>query len=158
MPRFAILALAVVFASCDAVSIGEAQRQFELAAIGLPSGYTRTDADGDVISRDEADWNVSPLYQSSFTLTFPPYPNAASFTQNVQFAGTYSAGGAGLVPYRINPRGDLVRILGITGSTDGTAPLFSFPAGQLGEAGLHRVVLTDNLGRFVTYGDIQVIP
>lgn len=156
--RLASVLALLTFVSCDAVSIGEAQRQFELDAISTPSGYTQTDAQGRVISRDVDDWRPSPLYQSSFNLTFVPYPNPASATQNVQFAATFSGGGNGLVPYRLDSRGDLVLIQGVTGTTDGSAPLFSFPAGQLGATGLHRVVLTDPLGRFVTYGDIQVIP
>ncbi|MEM6327163.1 MAG: hypothetical protein AAF791_08595 [Bacteroidota bacterium] len=157
MSRLALVAFALLFASCDAVSVGEAQRQFEFVAIGTPDGYTNTDAQGRVLTRDTADWQTAPLFLSSFTLTFPPYPNPASPTQSVQFAGVYSAGGTGLVPYRVNARGDLIRIQGISGTLDGTAPLFSFPAGQLGETGLHRVVLTDLQGRIVTYGDVLVI-
>lgn len=158
MLRLSLLVTLLVLASCDAVSIGEAQRQFELAAISTPSGYTETDNRGRVISRDETDWNASPLYASSFSLTFAPYPNPASPTQSVQFAVTFSGGGNGVVPFRLDSRGDLVRIQGITGTLDGTAPLFSFPAGQLGGTGLQRVVLTDPQGRFVTYGDVLVIP
>ena len=159
MLRFSVLTLVCfAFASCDAVSIGEAQQAFELAALGAPSGYTNTDAQGRVISEDAQDWTISPVHQSSFTLTFPPYPNPASPTESIRFAGVYSAGGSGLVPYRINARGNLEQIRPVTGSQDGSAPAFSFTAGQLGSIGLERVVLLDFEGRFVTYGDIQVIP
>ena len=159
MLRFALLALICLsLASCDAVSIGEAQQAFELAALANPSGYTSTDAQGRVISEDAQDWTISPFHQSSFTLTLVPYPNPASPTQSVRIAGVYSAGGSGLVPYRIDSKGDLVRIEPVTGSQDGSAPTFTFTAGQLQSIGLERVVLTDFEGRIVTYGDIQVIP
>ena len=158
MLRFALALVCFSLASCDAVSIGEAQQAFELAALGEPSGFTNTDAQGRVIREDPQDWTVSPFHQSSFTLTFPPYPNPVSPSQSVQIAGVYSAGGFGLVPYRVNARGDLVRIEPVTGSLESTAPAFTFTAGLLGENGLQRLVLTDFDGRIVTYGDIQVIP
>ena len=111
-----------------------------------------------MISEDTGDWTVSPFHQTSFTLTFPPYPNPASPTQSLQFAGIYSGRGLGLVPYRINARGDLERIQPVTGSQEGSAPSFTFTAGLLGGTGLQRVILTDFDGRIVTYGDVQVIP
>lgn len=158
MPRIALVLLVFALASCDAVSVGEAQRLFELEALSPPSGITSTDAQGRVVSRDNDDWRVSPLYQTSFVFTFVPYPNPATSTQGIQVAGTYSGRGAGLVPFRVNSRGDLVQIQAVSGTLDGAAPLFSFPAGQLGEVGLTRLVLTDFEGRFVSYGDIQIIP
>lgn len=158
MPRIALVLLVFALASCDAVSVGEAQRLFELEALSPPSGITSTDAQGRVVSRDSDDWRVSPLYQTSFVFTFVPYPNPASATQSIQVAGTYSGQGAGLYPYRIDSQGNLDPIVATSGNREGAAPLFSFPAGQLGEVGLTRIVLLDQSGRFVSYGDIQIIP
>ena len=143
---------------CDATSLGEAQRLFEFEAVSPPSGITETDADGRVVRDDPNDWRTAPLYATQFFLTFKPYPNPAAATESVQFAASFSGASGALVPYRLSSQGDLVRIQGVTGSTEGTAPLFSFPAGQLGAVGLTRVVLLDLQGRIVTYGDIQLIP
>ena len=148
----------LVLTGCDATSLGDAQRIFELQAVSTPSGYTETDADGRVIRDDPSDWRAAPIYASEFFVTFKPYPNPASATENIQFAASFSGPSGGLEPYRLSSRGDLVRIEGVTGNTSGTAPLFSFPAGQLGDSGLQRVVLLDLQGRIVSYGDILVIP
>ncbi len=150
--------LCLLFVGCDATSIGELQRLFEFDAVTTPSGITQTDARGDVIREDASDWRTAPIYSSQFSLTFKPYPNPASATQSVQFAGTFSGSNGALIPYRLTPQGDLLLVQGVSGSTQGTAPLFSFPAGQLGGPGLHRVVLLDRQGRIVTFGDVQVLP
>ena len=158
MIRFAPLALFLVFLGCDATSVGDAQRLFELQAVSGPAGFTETDADGRVISEDPNDWRSAPIYATEFFLTFKPYPNPASATENIQFAASFSGRSGGLIPYRLTSRGELDPIGGVTGTTEGTAPLFSFPAGQLGESGLQRVVLVDLQGRIVSYGDVLVIP
>ena len=158
LPILGFLLATPLFVGCDATSIGELQRVFEFDAVGVPDGVTRTDARGNVLSEDDRDWRTAPVYSSQFTLTFLPYPNPASPTESVQFAGTFSGSNGALIPYRLTAQGDLSRIQAVTGSTEGTAPLFSFPAGQLGGPGLHRVVLLDRQGRIVTYGDVEVIP
>lgn len=152
------LVLCLFSLGCDAVSLGEAQRQFELRALASPSGYTQTSGTGETISDDPDDWRPSPIYQTSFFLTFKPYPNPASPTESIQFAATFSGQTGNLRPFRFGANGNLIPIQGATGTTSGSAPLFSFPAGQLGEPGLQRVVLVDRLDRIVTYGDILVIP
>ena len=153
-----LLGLLLLALGCDAGSVQEEQEQFRLAALSEPSGITETDSDGALISEDPDDWRTAPLYRSRFFFAFAPYPNPAGAAESVQFAASFTGGAAGLVPYRINARGDLVRIQGVVGTTDGSAPLFSFPAGQLGEPRLHRVVLLDATGQIVTYGDVRLVP
>ncbi|MEL6616497.1 MAG: hypothetical protein AAFQ43_12215 [Bacteroidota bacterium] len=152
------LVLCLLSLGCDAVSLGEAQRLFEVRALSAPSGYTQTSGTGETISEDADDWRPSPIYQTRFFLTFKPHPNPASSTENIQFAATFSGGSGDLRPFRFGADGNLVPVGGVTGTTSGSAPLFSFPAGQLGAPGLQRVVLFDRLDRIVTYGDILVIP
>jgi len=157
MLRFAPL-LCLLFLGCDATSLGELQRVFELDAITAPIGITETDARGNVLREDPDDWRPSPIYRSQFNLTFTPYPNPASPTESIQFAATFAGTSGGLVPYRLNAQGDLAPIQAVTGNTSGSAPLFSFPAGQLGSQGIHRVVLLDFQSRVVSYGDVLLIP
>ena len=160
MSRLALLALVLTLCigGCDATSLGDAQRTFELQALSLPEGITETTSTGDVIRTDPDDWRTAPLYLSTFSLTFVPYPNPASPSEAIQIAGTFSGTVGALIPYRLDERGDLDPLRIVSGQTEGTAPLYTLTAGQLGPAGLYRLVLLDASGRIVTYGDIEVIP
>jgi hypothetical protein len=157
MSRAALLVL-LILSGCDATSLGEAQRTFEFRALLPPEGITETTATGEVVRTDPDDWRTAPVYLSSFSLTFTPYPNPASPSEAIQVAGIFTGTVGALIPYRLDERERLTRLPVVSGQVEGTAPLYTFTAGQLGSPGLHRVVLLDATGRVVTYGDIEVIP
>ena len=145
-PPAALLVLALV-AGCDATSLGEAQRLFDLQALAPPNGITETTASGEVVREDPDDWRTAPLYLSTFSLTFVPFPNPAASTEAVQIAGVFSGSRGSLIPYVLDERDRLVRLQLVSGQTEGTAPLYTFGAGQLGGPGLYRLVLLDASGR-----------
>ena len=77
-----LVVLALLLAGgCDTA---EQQNNFEDEAFSTPSGFTRTDENGQILSEDKDDWRTAPVYSTS-VLIDPAFPNptAASDFVNV---------------------------------------------------------------------------
>ena len=72
IPFWVVLA-APAWVGCDTA---EQQNQFEEEAFSTPSGFTRTDENGEIVSEDTDDWRTSPVY-STRVLIDPAFPNPA---------------------------------------------------------------------------------
>ena len=159
MPRLAVLLAfaAALLGACDSAGqVTAEQEAFRLAALAVPGGITETTPDGRVLREDPDDWRTSPLYASRFFFAAAPFPNPLGVGGRLQIGASLSGSGAALVPYRLDGAGSLRLIRGVTGTTEGSAPLFTIPAAELGGPGLHRLVLLDPRGEVVTYGDVRV--
>lgn len=147
----------------------EEQRDFESDAYRSPSGITRTNMHGEVISKDDDDWRISPYFQGLVEiqpLYTPPYPNPVTLGTSLHF----EIGVTGIQPVNgldVQIRYSDNRWKNIYSSLSSTLPpgLTTFridplTLGQLGTAesakGLHRIYFFDFNERLITYGDILV--
>ena len=143
----------------------DAQDEFEREAYQAPSGYTQTNAQGEVLEIDENDWRISPLYQGLVNLN-APFPNPANVGSPINFEitilGIQSVPGLDVqVRYADNRWNSLYRSFDNPLPTGATS--FQIDPIQLGEfgtvesaRGLHRVYLFDFNQRLISYGDILV--
>ena len=76
---FLISVLIVVISACTNT---EEQVNFEKDAFKTPVSFTETNSAGEIISRDNDDWRVSPLYVNVVEVFRPAYPNP-TVVQNV---------------------------------------------------------------------------
>jgi len=150
-----VLAASLVWAGCDTA---EQQNEFEDQAFSLPSGFTRTDRNGEILSEDTDDWRTSPVY-STRVLVDPAFPNPVPpgefVTIPVQVREFNSVqGGLELVSFDENriPR----RLDDIRDASDPGAYIFTFNPALLGVPGLVRVFILDSRGGLVSYGDLLV--
>ena len=149
-----LVATCVCLWSCDAT---DSQDEFVKAATSTPSGFSATDASGQVTSEDTDDWRTAPFFVGKVVAN-PAYPNPAT------------AGGTITVPIRIlqfddisgglalrTQVGEQFRLLDelIDTSSPG-AYIMQFNAQQIGEPGLHRLFILDNFGEIVSYGDVLI--
>ncbi|MBC8042523.1 MAG: hypothetical protein IAF08_03675 [Rhizobacter sp.] len=130
---------------------------------GAVQGYTATDALGGVISEDKDDWRIAEAYRNFFTVR-PAYPNPAPDARvKVRIDFTQPDAVGRLDFYGINTSGN--PILLATGPTPplGTQYydlnlLYLSPALSLEDlrGKLLRILIYDQRGVLVTYGDIQI--
>ena len=160
-PRIVLAALALALVGgCDITNVGEQQQLFELRALSEPSGYTETPDGSTIRQQDPTDWQTAPVYLTRFAFTATPYPNPLSFGESIRVGGTFGGESGVLIPYRRLDSGDFIAIprACVSGTLSGFAPSFTIDAGCLGngQAGLARLLLLDERGRFVSYGDVLV--
>ena len=163
--RFLVpLVLALAIGACDSATD---QRSFRERALAPPSGFTRTDAQGAVITQDPGDWQVSPLYGAASTVWItaqPAFPNpvtpdgVVTLILNVRSGAV--VGGLTAVGYVERPDqlpesyvlDDVVDARGFV--TFSIAPA-AHPGWSQG-GGLRRVVVFDGVGEPVTFGDVLI--
>ena len=160
MRRLLHLGLLVAFAlligsGCDTA---DQQNEFEDDAFSAPSGFTRTDESGQILSEDPDDWRTAPVY-STRVLIDPAFPNPAAPTEFVSVPVSVREfnsiqGGLELVSFDENglPR----RLDEIRDARDPGAYVFTFNLALLGVQGLTRVFILDTRGTLVSYGDLFV--
>lgn len=154
IPLLVVLA-ALAWAGCDTA---EQQNEFEDEAFSLPSGFTRTDENGEIVSEDTDDWRTSPVYITRVLIdpAFPnPVPPGEFVTIPVQVREFDSVqGGLELVSFGENriPR----RLDDIRDASDPGAYIFKFNPALLGVSGLVRVFIVDSRGGLVSYGDLLI--
>lgn len=141
------------------------------------SGFTKTNLQGEIISRDKDDWRISPRYALN-VLVNPASPNPAR-TNLISLSITiYDLAGETLTDLDIIARDtngnwvSLIPAIGRPKTTPGTGT-WILPAdltrlssqGTLGSvAGLHRIYLvkfpmaTDFCNDLISYGDIYILP
>ena len=158
-PALALLALLGVSA-CDGTSVEE-QRFFEDQAFATaPSGFTRTDEGGEVLSTDAEDWRVGPGYAGLVQTIQVPYPNPLPFRATGVYQVNVVAGvPGGLALYRLDAGGRL-RLIGqpCDDAVTSTICTFTFQGSEVspvGDDGLVRLMLLDGQNGVVSYGDVQ---
>lgn len=141
------------------------QRQFERDALSAPDGYTETNSTGEILENDPDDWRVAPFFQGLVEVN-PAYPNPVQTTDrvNIEFTVTGIESVMGLEVAVYYQQGTLRTIYQEPSSPlQPGITLIQFQAAELGRfdssestIGLHRVVLFDNNGNIISYGDIMV--
>jgi hypothetical protein len=160
---FWLLALLFALLGCD--SANDDQRAYELSSFAEPEGITRTDVSGRILSLDESDWVIGPVFQGLVDVFIPVFPNpvgnqAVRIDLNVNSIDainglrvvTMDENGISrtLVTYPQAPLPTgIVSIAFLARTLDNTG-IFT------NARGLHRVWLYDRNGRLITYGDILV--
>ena len=160
MLRRPALALLMLLAACDGVSVEE-QRFFEDQAFAtVPSGFTQTTEGGAVTSEDADDWRVGPGYQGLVQTIQVPYPNPLPFRATGVYQVNVVAGvPGGLALYRLDAGGRL-RLIGrpCDDAVTSTICTFTFQGSEVspvGDEALVRLLLVDGQNGVVSYGDVQ---
>ena len=154
-----------LLSTCD--SYDDAQSEFEQQAFQSPSNFTRTNANGQVISEDPDDWRISPMFQSLVRIVTPAYPNP---TQNDQVfieldIGIDDVRGLEVLTIQQSFGQSVFRELyadrrnplppGLLTIT--IDPVNFSPNNSYEDAiGLHRVFIFDTRRNLISYGDVMV--
>ena len=153
--RCFFLVYCLILIGCDNA---ENQDMFEDEAFADPSGFTRTNEYGEVVSEDVDDWRTSPAYLTRIDIA-PAFPNPVPVGEFVSIpikVRDFNAirGGLDLVYFdenRIARRLDEIR-----NASNPGAYVFIFNPAVLGVGGLLRVFIVDSGGGLVSYGDLLV--
>ena len=158
-----LLLLSLGSGGCDS---DEAQTQFENEAFSQPSGITETTRNREVVSEDEDDWRISPMYEGLIQFVDLPYPNPVQ-SGDVTFLLQAKVSGAvpGLRILGYNENRQLVDLLlppeRNTLNTGFHEYSFSpdnlsYTGNRNNVAGLHRIFIFDGNDNLVSYGDIEI--
>lgn len=148
------LLLLLLLAACDSQKQTE---EFERDAGLPPSGYTRTDEYGLVLSEDADDWRSAPLFLGKVRVD-PAYPNPVATgvvtvpVSVLEFGGV----GGGLVLRAKDNSGRLMILDEVFDATSPGAYVFQFSAVLLARTGLARLFVLDRRGELVSYGDLKI--
>ncbi len=164
--------LAVYGTGC---SRSQDQIEFEQQAYRTPENYTETTPDGKVVSRDEDDWRIGPMFQGIVDVVTPPYPNPTHgeplvmelhiLHDNIQINGlhavTYYDVFDPLSAFSIyhHPHSPLRfghLIIDIYPDKFDLPRQESYSAARDRNDGLHRLFIYDNRRNLITYGDIKL--
>ncbi len=156
-----LLSLGLLVGACDSQNL---QESFVREASQPPSGYTQTDARGQVLRVDPDDWRTAPVFAGVIRFN-PAYPNPTRgeavtlpFTvlQFNVFAG-------GLIVRGYTDTGRFVLLDEEPEASQPGAYAFVFSPHALSSSGdiatirgLHRIFVFDARGELVTYGDIMI--
>lgn len=145
----------LVWVGCDTQ---EQQNEFEDDAFSIPSGFTRTDEGGQILSEDTDDWRTAPVYLTR-VLIDPAFPNPVppgGFVTIPISVREFNAvqGGLELVSFDANmlPR----RLDFVAEASNPGAYILAFNPALLGVQGLVRVYILDIRGNLVSYGDVFI--
>lgn len=170
MLRFTLIILLVFISlltsSCD--TYDDAQREFEQQAMQTPEGFTRTTANGEILSTDPDDWRISPMYQRLIEVSMPAFPNP---TQNdrvlieINILSIDAVRNVSAEVYQENFGQQYFRVL----DTIEQSPLaqgihtlqiepveLSINNSYEDAIGLHRILIYDGQKNLITYGDVMV--
>lgn len=156
---FVILAL---FAACGKDA---GQEEFERQAFATPQNFTRTDANGQIVSEDPDDWRIGPIFQGLVEVNAVPYANPSVGLQfRFELLITRLEAVSGLEIYSRDRFGRPFIVY-----TDNRRPLppglidlliepsWLTPSRIYSEAiGLNRIFVYDGNGNLITYGDLKV--
>jgi hypothetical protein len=160
----------IAFAAIATILLGAcedstAQKRFESEARKPPSGITRTDATGRILSTDPDDWRISPYFLGFVEVQTPAFPNPTTNQRvTIDLFVTGMEAVNGIQAYARNSVGEAVLLYEALDPTIpiGLTQIFINPTdfsriGRYQDAiGLHRVFIYDRRGNLMTYGDIQV--
>ena len=153
-----------------ACSRSQDQVEFEKNAFQIPTGFTETTPNGEIISVDEDDWRIGPMFQGLIEVEVPPFPNPTrGESLEMQLLINGRINGIRAVAYydmfdertwrlldehNQSPVEDMLVILTINPADfDRTR---SYSAARNINNGLHRLFIYDNRNNLITYGDIKL--
>ena len=155
--------LSLIFVSC---SSNDAQKKFEEKALAEPSGYTKTDVQGKVQSKDEDDWRIGPMFQGYVDVETPAFPNPihAGDKIEIQLSVTGIESVSGLEVYT---RDENHKWRSIYYDQQNPLPTglyvirldpisFTYTNNYQNAVGLHRAYIYDGNNNLITYGDIKI--
>lgn len=149
----------------SACTNSDEQVNFEKDAFKTPDSFTQTTSSGEIISRDNDDWRVSPLYINTVEVFRPAYPNPTVVQQiTVEFLVSGIESVSGLVGYVLRQDRSLSQVYRNSNNVLPTGlisiqldpSIFSFSGTLSGAQGLHRLLFYDLNDRLITYGDIKI--
>ena len=159
---FLISVLIVVISACTNT---EEQVNFEKDAFKTPVSFTETNSAGEIISRDNDDWRVSPVYINVVEVFRPAYPNP-TVVQNVtiEFLVSGIESVSGLVCYVLRQDRSLSQVYRNSNNVLPTGlisiqldpSIFALSGTISGSQGLHRLLFYDLNDRLITYGDVKI--
>ena len=156
LPGAFLVVLALLLAGgCDTA---EQQNDFEDDAFSPPSGFTRTDENGEILSEDKDDWRTAPVYSTS-VLIDPAFPNPTApgdFVNVPVSVRQFNSIQGGLELVSFDENGIPRRLDEIRDARDPGAYVFTFNPGLLGVRGLIRLFILDTRGNLVSYGDLSI--
>lgn len=148
------------------------QIEFEQQAYRTPSGFTKTTPDGQVVERDDSDWQIGPMFQGYVEVEVPPFPNPTHGEQvriELLITGVGTVNGLRAIGYYdmfddrtqrtfyVHDRTPLdFGLLVFTINPSGFGIGNSYNAARQVNDGLHRLFIYDNNYNLITYGDIQL--
>lgn len=163
-PFVVIFLIAPMLSNCSG---NEDQRNFERDALNVPSGYTQTDAIGEITgSVDRDDWRIAPNFQAFVSNIQPAHPNPVQSTETVNIEitlfGNESVNGIQVVEWAdgsiVHP--PLYEDLNIPLSFQTIINISANQFGRFDNAesrrGLKRVLIFDGRNNLISYGDIMV--
>lgn len=160
----------LIFSGC---SKSDDQREFENQSLSAPSGYTATQAEGEITDNDPDDWRISPMYRGLLYIGTgirslqPPYPNPIDYNQDltiniylsnidnlnrIEIYSFENVSDAGKPPIAV--RDDISSPLLVTIRLNGQE-ISGQSAGSQAN-GLYRIRVLDGDLNVITYGDIKI--
>ncbi len=163
-----MLSIALVQSACDSAAL---QEEYRLEAEGPPSGITRTDEGGRLVTEngvpvevDSLDWQTAPAFVGRVRFD-PAYPNPTSGELvTVPFVVPFSdALPGGLLIRGFSNTGRFVLLDEVVDASRTGAWSFVFSPSLLSASGdissirgLHRLFVFDFSGELVSYGDLRI--
>ncbi len=154
--------IVLLMAACTRNS---AQDKFESDARRAPSGITRTDASGRILSNDPDDWRIGPMFQGFVDISVPAYPNPSRnqrITIDLIISGlesvngievyTRTAVGEPLFLYEIPDRPIPIGLSQIFFDPISLSPFRTYDDA----IGIHRIYIYDRNGNLISYGDVEI--
>ncbi len=166
---FSVAALIIMVSGC---SRSQDQIEFEQQAYRTPENYTETTPNGEVVSRDEDDWRIGPMFQGYVEVQVPPFPNPTR-GEPVQIelliTGVGTVNGLRAVAFHdvfdersrrtlyFHDRSPLeFGLLVFNIYPAEFDPANNYSAARDRNDGLHRLFIYDNRWNLITYGDIKL--
>ncbi len=157
LPLVVLLLLLII--SCGG---NDAQDSFEREAYALAENITETNFQGDIISRDDNDWRVSPYYTGIADIS-PAFPNPVPYVDTATLEVFIN--GSPLSSYMelgyLDDLGNWNQLEVSENVSDFTLNTFRINPVQFGAnadlaKGIYRLILLDGNQRIITYGDILI--
>lgn len=163
------MVLLVLVSGCNR---SQDQIEFEQQAFRIPENYTETTPAGEVVQRDENDWQIGPMFQGFVEVEVPPYPNPTRgepVQMELFITGVGTVNGLRAVAYYdvfdelsrrvlyMHPRAPLnFGLLVFNIYPAEFDPSNNYSAARVRSGGLHRLFIYDNRWNLITYGDIKL--
>ncbi|HCD51405.1 MAG TPA: hypothetical protein DEQ34_03090 [Balneolaceae bacterium] len=156
------LSFAIILLIGSSCNNNDAQRKFEAEAYGPVTGFTETDNQQNIISKDDDDWRISPIYAGLIDIE-PVFPNPLLYGSVAYLEVTLN--GAPISSFMqlgfLNYQDQWTPIQQQDVTSDFDVLTFVIDSRIFGSnaelaRGLHRLLLFDGGQRLVTYGDIQI--
>ncbi|ARA92876.1 hypothetical protein AWN76_006665 [Rhodothermaceae bacterium RA] len=154
MRWFAFLLSLLLMAGCDSTG---PQETFEDDASRPPSGFTRTDANGGVLSVDEDDWRTAPAFAGIVRVS-PAHPNPPGdqFVNIPVSVFQFNQVRGGLVVRALDAADRFIVLDEIQQASSPGAYVFTFSPSLIGRRGLVRLFILDGFEKLVSYGDLMI--